>query len=476
MWDIDMPLLSNRFFLYDLGKVLLGSWILFMAAYVPMAAASGNLRGLGSVMLLMLLCLLIVLFLFVWIALLFFRNVYPVRYLISTQGIGWEMLSRRGKIASRLAIVAGILAGKPGVAGAGLLSAARESGLIEWSQVRKIKTYPAIGVINVMNNWRVVMRIFCAPDDYPLFIEWLRWGAPAAQYRELGAPPSTTPTGAPDGSFGLELIRRCALLAATCLCLWLVFWTPPVILKVVRTDFAGEFARKYGERTETSRGVTGLARQIIRRNTNPGSLDAYVKRTTEGYLIHASGGQWADLYGRTAQKPAFFHVEDPPVAEILPQIQGIHQRGWLSSYLAVPAEGPLAFLEIRYQDRPRESQADASLIFPKRAASWIWLAAGLIVYLLLPWPRQSHQSLTGDRTSIIVVDLLGMLFGAFFFSLPLYLAHFTAEVLGSESGTTWFCWFLALTGVGLLIWSARLGTRREQQSGPGYGFQGKGAS
>ena len=75
-----------------------------------------------------------------------------------------------------------------------------------------------------------------------------------------------------------------------------------------------------------------------------------------------------------------------------------------------------------------------------------------------------------------MVDLLGMLFGAFFFSLPLYLAHFTAEVLGSESGTTWFCWFLALTGVGLLIWSARLGTRREQQSGPGYGFQGKGAS
>jgi hypothetical protein len=212
MWDTDMPLLSNRFFLYDMGKVLLGSGLLFMAAYILIAAVTGNLKSLGPVMILLSLCLFVVLFLFVLIALLFFRNVYPVRYLIGTQGIGFEMLSRRGKIASRLAIVAGLLSGEPGEAGAGLL---------EWNDVRKIKAYPAFGVISVMNNWRVVVRIFCTPEYYPAVIAWLRWGAPKAEYRECGAPVPAITAEASAGSFGLESIRRLALVAGVCAYLWL---------------------------------------------------------------------------------------------------------------------------------------------------------------------------------------------------------------------------------------------------------------
>jgi hypothetical protein len=131
----------------------------------------------------------------------------------------------------------------------------------------------------------------------------------------------------------------------------------------------------------------------------------------------------------------------------------------------VPGEGALAFLEVEYVNRPRESKADSSLIYPKRRFSWIWFAGGLLVYFILPWPNRSTPSLTNDRTSITIVDLLGTLFAAVFFSIPLYAVNFTEEVLGTEFGIAAFCWCLGLSGIGILIWSCRLVTRRSAPAG-----------
>lgn len=89
---------------------------------------------------------------------------------------------------------------------------------------------------------------------------------------------------------------------------------------------------------------------------------------------------------------------------------------------------------------------------------------GLLVYFVLPWPRRGGPSLTSDRTSITIVDLLGIVFTAFLFTIPLYTANFTDEVLGEEIGVTIFCWCLALSGIGILTWTSRLATRHQ---GPG---------
>jgi hypothetical protein len=118
----------------------------------------------------------------------------------------------------------------------------------------------------------------------------------------------------------------------------------------------------------------------------------------------------------------------------------VHRRSTrLSSYLEVPSEGALAFLEVEYVNRPRESKADSSLTYPKRSLSWIWLAGGILVYFILPWPKHSAPSLTNDRTSIMIVDVLGTVFAAIFFGIPLYAVNFTEEVLGSEIGIAVFC-------------------------------------
>jgi hypothetical protein len=468
MWDADMPLLNNRFFLYDMAKLLSWTGLICGLIFGGIALATGGAKSLGPLMAILGILLFGLLFLFVLIALVFFGNGYRVRYLITTQGIGWESLGRRGKVASRLAIVAGVLAGNASAAGAGLLAAASESGLLPWKNVRTIKAYPAIGVITIMNSWRVVIRLYCTPRYYACAIQWLRWGAAHARYQEIGATVAASAGQDSAGSFGLELMRRLTLVAGACACLWLAFWTPPVLVKVERADFPKEYNRKYGERKRPVIGVMELGRELIRKNTNPGTVESYARRTTENYLLKASGEKWADLYRNVEKQPVFLHPSDPAIAELMPQIEGVYRRSTrLSSYLPIPSEGSLAFLEVWYVNRPRESNADSNLIYPKRASSWMWLAGGILVYFVFPWPKRGNPSLTNDRTSMTIVDLLGTVFAAFFFGIPLFAVRFTEEVLGDEIGITIFCWCVALSGIGILIWSSRLVTRpRESQCGP----------
>ncbi len=314
----------------------------------------------------------------------------------------------------------------------------------------------------IMSGWRVVTRLYCTPEYYGYAIQWLRWGAAHARYQEIGTPAPASLVQNPPGSLGLEWMRRLALVAGVCTFLWLAFWTPPVLVKLERADFREEYERKYGERKYPAMGAMEMGREFIRANTNPGSVESYALRTTEHYLLKASGQKWVNVYRSVASQTVFYSSGDAAIAELMPQVESVFKRSTrLSAYLPVPAEGSLAFLEVWYVNRPRESAAGATLVYPKRSSSWIWLVGGLLAYLVLPWPRRGGPSLTNDRTSITIVDLLGTLFAAFFFAIPLHAANFTDEVLGEEIGVTIFCWCLALSGIGVLTWTSRLVTRRQ---------------
>lgn len=180
-WEADIALLNNRFFLYDAGKAL-GGTVLLLSVVLLLFAGRGNWERTAALFRLLGICFLFVLVLLVLVGLLVFRNVYRVRYLISEMGIACEGVDRRGRRATTLAVAAGLLAGNPGLLGAGLLTAARGASLIEWNQVQKIKAYSASGAITVMNNWRVVVRLFCPPQDFPQVLEWLRKQAPEARF------------------------------------------------------------------------------------------------------------------------------------------------------------------------------------------------------------------------------------------------------------------------------------------------------
>jgi succinate dehydrogenase/fumarate reductase cytochrome b subunit len=159
-WEADVPLLTNRFFLYDAAKVMIGSVLVFTLLLVALTGGDGNRERLIALLELIGACFAFVVALLIVVVLAVFRNRYRVRYLVSEAGIGYETVDPRGQAGSALAVVAGLLAANPGVAGAGLLSASRRAGLIEWTRVRRVKAYREERAISVMNSWRVTARLF----------------------------------------------------------------------------------------------------------------------------------------------------------------------------------------------------------------------------------------------------------------------------------------------------------------------------
>ncbi|MCL6545667.1 MAG: M48 family metalloprotease [Bryobacteraceae bacterium] len=189
VWTASIPLLTNRFILYDLGKVLGLTMVIVSLLMLVILAVSVSGRTLWSdywsfleIFALVVAGLAVM---FLAVMLVFFGNRFVMRFRISADGIGWETRMRRAHWSSRAAVVAGTLRGKPGVAGAGLIGASQESGTIGWHHVRRVRLHPELCTVSVMNRWRVLIRLFCSPENYQSVVEALRRRIPEAALRAL---------------------------------------------------------------------------------------------------------------------------------------------------------------------------------------------------------------------------------------------------------------------------------------------------
>jgi len=180
-WDINMPLVGNPFFLYDLGKLFFFTYLVTAGISLFICALSGEMASFpfmlkiffyivaGSAMLSLLVSLFV------------FANRSGMRFTLTEKKVSWETRSQAGRMAGPLALIAGLLARKPALAGAGALALAGRSGNIAWTKIRGIKEYPMRRVISLKNSWRVVTRLFCTPENYDAVAEIVRGCANAAK-------------------------------------------------------------------------------------------------------------------------------------------------------------------------------------------------------------------------------------------------------------------------------------------------------
>jgi hypothetical protein len=215
-WEAEVPLLTNRFILYDFVKLLVISILVMevllvvmtialdrrlkletLAAYVKLGGVA--MLGLGVIMIL--------------VMLLFFWNRFPMRFTLEPRGAMVESLSRRGKVGNRLAFILGMLARRPGVAGAGLLGMSQETVSVTWPEVHRVKVHEARRVISLMNSWRVVFRLYCTPENFaPVLAAVAGWADKGRKSRARAARragPSPLPR--------LLLITGLALVAGVAL-------------------------------------------------------------------------------------------------------------------------------------------------------------------------------------------------------------------------------------------------------------------
>ena len=158
-WELDIPLITNRFILYDMSKALGISGFFLALLFGGITLLSGNGDGFLYMLALVGICLGIFGLAMVFGMVVFFGNRIPARFELNKRGARVLNISRRSKVGNRLAVVLGLFRGMQGLstAGAGMLAVAQERSEIKWSDVRKVNFHPAQGVISLMNNWRVAL-------------------------------------------------------------------------------------------------------------------------------------------------------------------------------------------------------------------------------------------------------------------------------------------------------------------------------
>ncbi|MHC1754646.1 MAG: hypothetical protein AB9861_04310 [Methanosarcina sp.] len=174
-WDIDTSILSNKFILNELLKVLgiagsvaalIVSFILLPSILEGQFYSDGtNLSGLKyALMLIGLLFLLTALFIFAY-----YGNKYELTYTMDEEGV--KTLTRAGQEkknnkVSFFLIILGFLFRNPTAAGTGFLANAGQNQVLKWKDVKKVTFYPRSNTIVLSGGYCIKSIVFCTGDNY----------------------------------------------------------------------------------------------------------------------------------------------------------------------------------------------------------------------------------------------------------------------------------------------------------------------
>ncbi len=165
-WDIDVPLLTNRHVLSAMLKVILGAGALTGALVSLLLAIQGDWKHIPALLAVFLAIsagLFLLAVLVMWI---FFRNHMQMRFTVDSQGVCSLTTDRMARFGNRSALLLGLLAGRPGVAGSGALAMAQEQQMLHWDAVADVAFDPVRHCLAFRNRWRVLMRVYCSPENY----------------------------------------------------------------------------------------------------------------------------------------------------------------------------------------------------------------------------------------------------------------------------------------------------------------------
>ncbi|MBS2039813.1 zinc ribbon domain-containing protein [bacterium] len=166
-WTAEFPLVTSRFFLRDVSKVLFFTYLVMAVLMVLMTAASGDspaqalpllaylalpVIGLGLMMLL--------------IALVVLGNRAGAIYCMDENGLA--MVSRsKAQPLNELSQWLGILSGDGRLWASGVLAEAQEKTYIKWKSVHALREYSSNHIIELSDSFHMAMRVYCPPEIYP---------------------------------------------------------------------------------------------------------------------------------------------------------------------------------------------------------------------------------------------------------------------------------------------------------------------
>jgi len=165
-WETDIRLMTHPLMLANFAKLIVITGAIMAALMSFMALVTDDAKAIPQMLLLTGICLGIIAVLFALVSLVFFRNRMHMRFKVDGKGAEVEMIDKRALAANKVAVVAGVLAGKPGVAGAGLIAASNTRQQTVWNAVAKVHFHKAWRVISLSNGWRTIVTLYCTEANY----------------------------------------------------------------------------------------------------------------------------------------------------------------------------------------------------------------------------------------------------------------------------------------------------------------------
>lgn len=165
-WEIDVPLLTNPLMLTMMFKVFVLVGFLAWGLLAFLFAMQGDWRSIGETGLFVLAITAGVLVVGFLATALIFRNRMRFRFTLDDDAATCDRIDRRARTTDALAVGLGVLAGKPGAVGAGLLSSASSRIRVAWSSVARLTTHPSMHAIGLHNVWRTTAVIYCPADRW----------------------------------------------------------------------------------------------------------------------------------------------------------------------------------------------------------------------------------------------------------------------------------------------------------------------
>lgn len=161
-WSISLPIFKNTVVLKQLALAI---GIPFAVVAMILVVASGDgvyaLYGLG---------LIGALLFFTWLFLMVvYRGKYEMDFILDSEGALYRTQTgqaKKNRIVNTLAVVLGLLSGKPVAAGAGMLAQSRQEVLLRWNRITRVGYKPRSRTILLRSGPMDNIALFCSAENY----------------------------------------------------------------------------------------------------------------------------------------------------------------------------------------------------------------------------------------------------------------------------------------------------------------------
>lgn len=164
-WEKNVPIFKDRFILKGLGIALgIPFGILIIILII---LSGGDILGTDvkyPLFLIGLLFLLTTIFIYI-----IYGGNYAAGFIIDEKGITnytQQRQAKKNKIINSLLVIFGLASGRYGAAGSGILAQSRQTILVKWRSIRKIRYHPKQHTIMIQGGFSEKIAVFCTPENY----------------------------------------------------------------------------------------------------------------------------------------------------------------------------------------------------------------------------------------------------------------------------------------------------------------------